>query len=299
MGATKTMGKAGKAGKIGTIRTMKISELIKHAVILFFAFIMIYPLIWMLMSAFKESSTIFPTAAYLIPETWDFTNFATGWQGIGGRFTFATFFRNSFMYASLASIGAVFSSSLIAYSFSRGKYRGKKILFALTMATLLLPAQILMVPQYLWFHQLGWIGSYLPLIVPAYFGGAFFIFLITNFMNSIPTELDEAAKIDGASFYGIYVRIILPLAVPALITSGLFSFIWRWDDFMGPLLYVQGQQRLFPVTLALRFFADPAASTDWGAMFAMSTLSLVPAVAIFIFFQKYLVDGISTTGLKG
>jgi len=155
-----------------------------------------------------------------------------------------------------------------------------------------------MVPQYLWFHNLGWVGSYLPLLVPAFFGAAFFIFLITNFMNAIPRELDESAKIDGCSFYGIYARIIMPLSVPALVTAGLFSFIWRWDDFLGPLLYVQ-RTALFPVSLALRVFADPTTWTDWGAFFAMSTLSLAPAVLIFIFFQRYLVEGISTSGLKG
>ena len=191
------------------------------------------------------------------------------------------------------------SSSLIAYSFSRGKYRGKYALFAIMLGTLLLPGQILMIPQFLWFHRLGWVGTYLPLIVPAFFGGAFFIFLITNFMNAIPRELDESAKIDGCSFYGIYARIVLPLSVPSLITACLFSFIWRWDDFLGPLLYVQGRTAQFPVSLALRVFADPTTVTDWGAFFAMSTLSLLPAIFIFIFFQRYLVEGISTSGLKG
>jgi multiple sugar transport system permease protein len=280
------------------IRKSLPAKILGNLFILVIGLVMIYPLIWMLMSSFKESATIFQTAGTLLPDVWDFTNYPTGWAGIGGRFTFTQFFLNSTFYAVTATVGVVISSSLIAFSFSRGKYKGRKLLFTLMIGTLLIPAQVLMIPQYLWFHWLGWVGSYLPLIVPAFFGGGFFIFLITNFMNGIPQELDEAAKIDGCSFYGIYARIILPLAVPALITSAIFSFIWRWDDFLGPLLYVQGRQENFPVTLALRFFADPAADTDWGAMFAMSTLSLLPAVAIFIFFQKYLVEGISTSGLK-
>jgi len=270
---------------------------IKHGVVLVIGFVMIYPLIWMLMASFNQSQEIFHNPG-LLPTTWDFSNYPTGWDGIGTRQTFTNFFLNSFYYAGIATIGMVISSSLVAYSFSRGKYRGKKILFAIMLGTLLLPGQILMVPQYLWFHRLGWVGSYLPLIVPAFFGGAFFIFLMTNFMNGIPRELDESAKIDGCSSYGIYARIIMPLSVPALITAALFSFIWRWDDFLGPLLYVQRPAR-FPVTLALRVFADPTTITDWGAFFAMSVLSLLPAVLIFIFFQKYLVEGISTTGLKG
>ena len=220
-------------------------------------------------------------------------------HGVGGRHTFAMFFFNSFYYAGLATIGAVTSSALVAYSFSRGQYRGRKILFALMLGTMMLPAQVLMVPQYLWFHQLGWLRTWLPLIVPAYFAThGFFVFLMTNFMNAIPRELDEASKIDGCSFYGIFARVIVPLSVPAFITSGLFSFIWRWDDFLGPLLYL-GREPMFTVTLALRSFADPTVETDWAAMFAMGTLSLIPAVTIFIFLQRYLVEGISTTGLKG
>ena len=272
--------------------------LIKHAIVLSIGFIMIYPLIWMVASSLRESSVIFHEPG-LIPNQFYFQNYVVGWQGIGGRWTFTRFFRNSFFYAGGATIGMVLSSSVIAYAFSRGEFPGKKLLFAIMIATLLLPAQILMVPQYLWFHRLGWIGSYMPLVVPAFFGGAFFIFLITNFMSAIPRELDESAKIDGCSFYGIYGRIVMPLSVPALITAALFSFIWRWDDFLGPLLYIQGRPALFPVTLALRVFADPTTQTNWGAFFAMSTLSLLPAILIFIFFQRYLVEGISTTGLKG
>jgi len=278
-------------------KKMIIKKFITHIIVLAIGFIMIYPLIWMIMSSFKESSVIFHDPG-LIPRTWYFGNYSTGWAGIGGRHTFTTFFSNSFYYAGIATFGMVLSSSMIAYSFSRGQYRGRKILFGLMIGTLLLPAQVLMVPQYLWFHRLGWVGSYIPLIVPAFFGGAFFIFLITNFMNAIPRELDESAKIDGCSFYGIYIRIVMPLSVPALITAGLFSFIWRWDDFMGPLLYI-GRPANFPVTLALRVFADPTSITNWGAFFAMSTLSLLPAILIFIFFQRYLVEGISTSGLKG
>jgi len=258
---------------------------------------MIYPLIWMFMSSFKESSTIFHTATSLIPEQWTFENYATGWQGVSGV-TFGRFFLNSFTIAGLATVGTLASSALVAYSFSRGKFKGKNVLFVLMLATLMLPAQVLMIPQFLWFNTLGWVGSYRPLIVPMFFAvQGFFVYLMKNFMDGIPKELDEAAKIDGCSFYGIFGRIILPLSVPALITSGIFSFIWRWDDFLGPLLYVRGTEN-FPASLALRMFSDPTAATDWGAVFAMSILSLVPVVVIFIALQRYLVEGITTTGLK-
>ncbi|MCL2287473.1 MAG: carbohydrate ABC transporter permease [Firmicutes bacterium] len=279
-------------------RRQVVTGIIKHLIVLVIGFIMIYPLLWMFRSSLTPNAQIFHEPG-IIPSTFYIRNYIQGWQGVGGRQTFATFFWNSFFYAGLSTFGVVLSSSMIAYSFSRGQYRGRKVLFAMLIGTLLLPGQVLMVPTYLWFHWLGWVGSYLPLIVPAFFGGAFFIFLITNFMNAIPRELDESAKIDGCSFYGIYLRIIMPLSVPALVTAGLFSFIWRWDDFLGPLLYVQGRTAQMPVSLALRVFADPTTVTDWGAFFAMSTLSLLPAVLIFIFFQRYLVEGISTSGLKG
>jgi len=287
------------------MRKKSISFYIGHVLKFTIGLIMIYPLIWMIMSSFKESATIFPTAGSLIPEVWDFSNWTRGWvQGTGARIrgvpiSFGTYFWNSARYAIVATIGVLISSVLVAYSFSRGKFLGKRLLFVLMLGTLMLPAQILMIPQFLWYHTLGWVGDYKPLIIPAFFAtNGFFIFLITNFMNGIPRELDEAAKIDGCSFYGIFARIILPLSAPALITTGLFSFIWRWDDFLGPLLYIR-TAGLFPASLALRMFADPAAATDWGALFAMSTLSLVPMVLIFLFMQRYLVEGISTSGLRG
>ena len=179
------------------------------------------------------------------------------------------------------------------------KFFGKKLLFAAMLVTMMLPAQVLMIPQYLWYQKLGWVGTYLPLIVPYFFATqGFFVYLMVNFINGIPKDLDEAAKIDGCSTYGIYLRIILPLIVPALITAGIFSFIWRWDDFLSALLYVN-ESEMYPVSLALKLFFDPGSSSDYGAMFAMSTLSVLPVMLIFIFLQKYLVEGIASTGLKG
>jgi len=167
------------------------------------------------------------------------------------------------------------------------------------LVSMMLPAQVLMIPQYLWYQKLGWVGTYLPLIVPYYFAiQGFFIYLMMNFIDGIPRDLDEAAKIDGCSFYGIYGRIMLPLIVPAMITGGIFSFIWRWDDFLSALLYVKSSNK-YPVSLALKLFSDPGSSSDYGAMFAMATLSILPVMIIFILLQKYLVEGIATSGIKG
>lgn len=275
-----------------------INKTIYHVLVFGFGLLMLYPLIWMFMSAFKETNTIFTTASQLIPEKFTFENYANGWKGFAG-ISFATFFKNSLFVTVVATIGTLVSSALVAYGFSRCNFKGKKILFAAMMASMMLPGQILMVPQYLWYQKLGWVGSFAPLIVPFCFAvQGFFVYLMMNFIDGIPRELDEAAKIDGCSYYGIFGRIILPLMVPSLITGGIFSFMWRWDDFMSALLYINDATK-YPVSLALKLFSDPGSSSDYGAMFAMATLSLIPIVLIFFIFQRYLVDGIATSGLKG
>lgn len=275
-----------------------IGNIIYNVIICFFGLIMIYPVVWMVMSSLKDTSTIFTTAGSLIPEEFTFENYVNGWKGFG-KVSFATFFGNSMFISVIATVGTVISSSLVAFGFSRCNFRGKKLLFAAMLVSMMLPAQVLMIPQYLWYQKLGWVGSYLPLIVPYFFAiQGFFVYLIMNFINGIPRDLDEAARIDGCSYFGIYRRVILPLITPALITAGIFSFMWRWDDFLSALLYVNKSER-YPASLALKLFCDPGSSSDYGAMFAMSTLSIIPAVLIFIFFQKYLVEGIATSGLKG
>lgn len=274
------------------------SSFVYHLLVMALGVVMVYPLLWMVFSSFKPTNTVFTTAAELIPRTWTTSNYSTGWRGFG-HVGFGQFFLNSGFISVTATIGAVASSAIVAYGFARTVFPGKKVLFVLMLATLMLPAQVLMIPQYLWYQKLDWVGSYMPLIVPYFFATqGFFVYLMQNFINGIPRDLDEAAKIDGCSYYGIFFRIILPLMVPALITSGIFSFIWRWDDFLSALLYIS-KSELYPVSLGLKLFCDPNTSSDYGAMFAMSTLSILPVMLIFIFLQKYLVEGISTSGLKG
>jgi len=275
----------------------RISAAIYHTVIILFGFVMLYPLLWMVASSFKPNKEIFTNAHSLIPQVFYPQNYATGWQGFA-KISFSTFFQNSFYISILSTIGAVISSSFVAFGFARLKFKGRNLWFVLMLLTMMLPGQILMIPQYLVFHTLGWVGTPLPLIIPSYFGGAFFIFLIIQFIYGIPRELDEAAKIDGCSYYGTYWHILMPLLVPALVTCAIFSFMWKWDDFLSSLIYLNNPKQ-YTVSIALKMFSDPATSSDWGAMFAMSTLSLLPIFIIFIAFQKYLVEGISTSGLKG
>ena len=275
-----------------------VGRSIYHVLVCGFAFVMIYPLLWMVLSSFKPTNTVFTTAQELLPHTWTLENYTNGWKGFA-NVSFGRFFLNSLIISALATLGTLASSSIVAYGFARLKFKGRGVLFSAMLVTMMLPAQVLMIPQYIWYQKLGWVGNYLPLIVPYWFAiQGFFVYLITNFIGGIPKDLDEAAKIDGCSTYGIFFWIILPLIVPALITGGIFSFIWRWDDFLSALLYVSKTES-YPVSLALKLFSDPSSSSDYGAMFAMSTLSILPVVLIFITLQKYLVEGIATSGLKG
>jgi multiple sugar transport system permease protein len=265
-----------------------------HAVVLVIGVFMLYPLLWMMFGSFKPTDEIFGTLS-LVPKNFTLENYIRGWR-YNGTTRFTTFYKNSFIVTGLSTLGAVLMSSLVAYGFARIKFRGNGFWYACMFMTLMLPYQVVMVPQFVLFFKLGWVNSYLPLIVPQWGGQAFFIFMMVQFFRGIPLELDQSAMIDGCNKFMIFSRILFPLIKPALITSTIFSFYWRWEDFLGPLLYLN-RTRDFTVSLAMRSFADPT-QTDWGAIFAMGTLSLVPSLVIFFIFQKYIVEGIATSGLK-
>ena len=279
------------------MKKSQLKTILYHVLIGIIGIAMFYPVLWMLSSSFKVEGTIFRNAHNLIPESFTLSNYVSGWAGFGGTH-FGIFFRNSFIITLTATAGQIFTSAAVGYGFARIKFRGKAILFALVISTLLLPQQVVMIPQYIMFSFIGWINSYKPLILPRFFAMPFFIFLMYQFIQGIPKELDEAAKIDGCGVYSIFFRIILPNIKPALITTFIFQFYWTWQDFFGPLLYLQSANK-YPVSLGLKLFSDPSTVTNWGGMFAMSVLSLLPVLIIFIVFQRYLVEGISTTGLKG
>ena len=276
----------------------KIKTVVFHVLVTLGGLIMVYPLLWMIMSSFKPTDLVLPTAGQLFPTQWTLDNYARGWQGFMG-YTFGTFFLNSLLISLTATFGTLISSSFVAFALQRLEFRGKKILFGLVLSTMMLPAQILMIPQFMWYRHLNWVGTYFPMILPYFFAiQGFFVYLIMNFIGGIPKDLDEAAKIDGCTYYGTFLRIILPLIVPAMVTSAIFSFIWRWDDYLSALLYVN-RASMRPVALALQLFNDPSSGSDIGSTLAMSTLSIVPATIIFLIFQKSLVEGIATTGIKG
>lgn len=268
-----------------------------HAFMIGFGFVMLYPLLWLFASSLKGPAEIWTNVSSLIPRLPTGENYVRGWAGFGGV-SFATFYKNSFFYAGLGTILTVCSSAAAAYGFARIRFTGRRFWFAVMMSTLLLPVEVQIVPQYILFTKLGWLNTYLPLLVPKVGGQAFFIFMIMQFIRGVPAELDDAAAIDGCNKVGIFFRVVLPLITPVLVAAAIFSFYFTWSDFLNPLIYLN-DPNLYTISVALRSYADPAGATDWGAVFAMSALSLAPVFVIFILLQRYLVQGISTTGLRG
>ena len=273
-----------------------VKRICYHVFVIAFGLAMIYPIVWMFFASFKDTKEIFSSVSNLLPKSFDPKNYFNGWKGSAGV-TFCTYFANSIFTSLMGTIGATASSALVAYGLARINFKGSKFWFAMMLVTMMLPVQILMIPQFIMFHTFGWIDTFLPIIVPAFFGQPFFIFLMMQFIQGLPKELDESAKIDGCNKYRIFFSIILPLLVPALITSMIFSFVWRWDDFFSALLYLNSP-RLYTVPMGLRLFSDSSSVSNWGGMMAMATLSLIPDLVIFVVFQKYLVEGIATTGMK-
>ncbi|WP_082570895.1 carbohydrate ABC transporter permease [Cellulomonas sp. Root485] len=271
--------------------------LIFHLCSLALIVIVLYPAVWMLMSSFKPSSEIVGNVS-LIPTDFTVANFQKAIEGIGGV-SFWTFFMNSTILAVGSVIGITLSCSISAYAFARIDFPGRNVFFALMIGTLLLPFHVVIIPQYIVFNRLGLVDTFVPLLIGKFLAAeAFFVFLMVQFMRNLPRELDEAARIDGAGHVRIFRSIMLPLMKPALVTSAIFAFIWSWNDFFGPLLYLK-KPDLYSLPIALRLFVDQTTTSDYGAQMAMAVLALVPVMLFFLVFQRYLVEGVATQGLKG
>lgn len=280
----------------GAIKSNVLRTIMSYTVLVVGSVIMMYPIVWLIGNSLKTNTDF--TQGGLLPAELRWDNYTYGWTAIPG-YTFGHFFYNSFFITILSVIGTVMSSAIVAYGFARIQFPLKSIWFAILMVTLMLPTQVTLVPQYILFKHLDWIGTSLPLIVPHFVAASpFFVFLMVQFIRGIPKDLDESAKIDGCSIPGIGLRILLPLCKPALITAALFSFIWTWDDFLGQSIYLTDTAK-FTVSVALRLFIDSGSEVTWGPMFAMSVLAILPSFIIFAAAQKYFVEGIATTGLKG
>lgn len=276
----------------------KLNSVLFHIGACALGFIMIYPLLWLVASSFKSNETMFLDCYSLIPQVWDAAkNYASGFEGIGGV-PFMTFFGNSMIVTVVGMVGCVATSLFAAYAFSRIRFKFGNFWFGCVMMTMMIPAQVMVVPQYIILKKLNLIDTRVALILPWFFGGAFFIFLMVQFFQGIPKELDEAAEIDGCGRVATLFRILVPVVSPSIITSSIFAFYWIWQDFFQPLIFMSTTTK-FTVPLALNMYLDPNSYNNYGGLFAMSVISILPIIIFFIIFQRYLVDGIAMDGIKG
>lgn len=273
------------------------ATILKHVLLSLGALVMIYPLLWMIYAALRPEADVFRPITEN-PQHITISNFRDGWNALADPF--GLYLWNSTVITVAAIVGNLLTCSMAAYAFARLKFRGRRIFFGLMLMSIMLPFHVLLVPQYVLFSTLQWVDSPLALIVPKFLAtDAFFVFLMVQFMRNIPRELEEAATLDGAGHFRIFTRVILPLCVPALATTTIFTFIWTWNDFMGPLIYLTSSER-YTVQIALRSFVDSSAAggSSWAQLFAMSLVSLLPVFLAFLFGQRFLINGIATTGGK-
>ncbi len=271
-------------------------RILTHILLVAGGFLMIYPLIWMFGASFKPAYEIF-TNQGLLPQHPTGINYVQGWNAL--QFPFWYYLWNSTLVCLGAVIGNVVSCSLAAFAFARLRFPLRGVFFAVMLGTIMLPYNAIVVPQYVLFLNLNWLNTFLPLIVPKFAAtDAFFVFLLVQFFRTLPRELDEAAKIDGANYWQIFWRVVLPLATPALATTAIFTFLFTWNDFFTQTIFLNNQAT-FTAPLALRAFLDSTGQSNYGALFAMSLISLIPIFGFFIAFQRLLIEGVATTGLKG
>lgn len=287
-----------------------LSVIVTYAALTAVALVFVLPLLWMLSVSFK------PTRDVLQPDLLPQRPTASAYReviGLGaddsaalrgdrriesGKFNYLLYARNTLVIVVLSLVGMVLSSAIVAYGFARLEFPGRRALFAICLATMMIPFPVLMVPTYMIFKYLGWIGTFRPLWVPAWFGSAFNIFLLRQFFLGIPKELEESAMLDGCSRWGCFWRIMLPLSKPALAVVALFHVLAVWNDLLGPLVYLSHQDE-FTLALGLQFLQSRSGDTPWNELMAASTLIILPVLVLFVFAQRTFIRGIATTGLKG
>jgi len=275
----------------------RIGSVVYHSLMIIACLIMLYPLLWMISSSFKDTNEIMRTSNELIPRNPTFQNYINGWKGFG-NYTFTTFFKNSLILSVLNTLGTVVSASLTAFAFARIRFTGRKVLFAIMIGTMCLPGMVTQIPRFLMFLEMGWVGTWLPLLIPSWLGGgAFNIFLLMQFMRGIPKDMDEAAKIDGCGWFGLYKDIMLPLIMPAIASVAILAFIGNWGDYYSALIYLN-KPEFYPVAYALKLYTDEV-TTNYGPMLAMSVCSITPIMILFFLFQKTLIEGVAFSGIKG
>lgn len=272
-----------------------LGTLISHLVLIVVSLLFMFPFYWMVITSLKENTQVFTYPVEWWPDPIQWENYP---NAINYRnFPFFLYLGNSTYFALTVMIGTVISCAAVGYGFARLRFPGRNFLFVLTLATLMIPGIVTFIPTFILFKNLGMMGTYAPLIVPAFFGNAFFIFMMRQFFQGLPVELVDAARVDGAGEWRIFWQIMLPLVRPALLVMAVFTFLWTWHDFFGPLVYLSDQSQ-YPLSLGLFAFRAQR-TTEWSLMMAASTLVTLPLIVIFFFAQRYFLDGIRMTGIKG
>ncbi len=259
--------------------------------------LMLYPIVWLVGASFKSNAEIFGSAGFW-PSTWNLESYVKGWK-TSTEFSFATYFLNSFLIAVPRIVVTVVSCVLVAYAFARFEFWGRKTLFSIMVATMMLPHVILRIPQYLMFREFGWLDSYLPIIVPSAFAtDTFFVFMLVQFLRGIPRDMEEAAVIDGCNPLQLLWHVVVPMLKPAIVSVIVFQFIWTMNDFMSPLIYLSTVAK-YPVSLALKMSIGATEEVEWASAIAISVVALLPSVAVFFAAQRHFIDSAASSGIKG
>jgi multiple sugar transport system permease protein len=272
--------------------------LLSHALLIAVAALFLVPFLWLVITSLKPTNQIFTDPLIWVPDPILWSNYPKALTDTA--FPFLRLLSNTVYYSVFSTIGAVLSSTIVAYAFARMEFRGRNLLFGITLATMMLPGIVTLIPTYVLFRLFGWVGTYAPLIVPLFFGNAFNIFLLRQFMMTIPLDLTDAARVDGAGDFMILWRIMIPLVKPALLVVGLFQFLYAWNDFMGPLIYLDKATE-YPLVLGLYAFQTRFSGqvVEWNLMMAAALATTFPIIVLFFIAQRYFIEGIALTGLKG
>lgn len=269
----------------------------RYAVLIFVGIFMVYPLIWMVGASFKTNSEIFSSVGF-IPAAPTLSGYKKGFAGYEGM-TLLHFMGNTYKFVLPKVVVTVISATITAYGFARFEFTGKKFSFAVLLSTLFLPQVVLNVPQYILFNQLGWLDSYLPLVMPSVLAGdTYFVYMLIQFLRGIPKELEDAAKIDGCNVVQSLWYVIVPMLKPSIVSCALFQFMWSSNDFMGPLIYINTVAK-YSVSIFLRMSMDMDTGFEWNRVLAMSLLAIIPSLVVFFLAQSSFVDGIAAGGIKG
>lgn len=271
----------------------KEKRLLIYLLLVLLSVLMLFPFYWMIRSSFMSNREIMTVPIQWLPSHYDLENYKNAFA----RAPFARYFLNSAVIVAINMAGCILSASFIAFGFARLKFRGRNFWFAMLLSTMMIPQTVLMIPQFLIWQRVGAYNTIIPLTVPCFFGNAFNVFLVRQFYAGIPKDYDEAALVDGASYFTIYWRIVLPMSKPVMCTVGVFTFMGTWNDFMGPLLYLD-KENLKTVSLALQNFMGQHVS-EWNLMMALATVITLPMIVVYFMAQRYFIEGITFSGIKG